>query len=237
MQPNLLRTHSEEEYAQLGAEWILEALEQSLTRNRTCTLMLAGGTAPLPVYRRLAEVSKQRALGELWDRIHIFFGDERCVPPDHEESNYRQAMESLLGPLGIAPENVFRMHAESADIQQAAREYELKLPKPVDVMLLGMGEDAHTASLFPGDPAAAKLLSGVAPVVAPKPPPNRLTILPTVITQARTRLLMIKGTSKHAALRTALQGPWNPPQAPVQWALCNRSTWLLDSEASSFQAI
>jgi 6-phosphogluconolactonase len=199
--------------------------------------MLAGGTAPIPVYRKLVELSSDPEIQELWKRTGVYFGDERCVPPDDEQSNYRAAFTSLIEPLGIPDERVFRMKGEASNREQAAGDYERNLPKPIDVLLLGIGEDAHTASLFPGDPCAAKLLYGIAHVEGPKPPANRLTILPAVITQARERLVMVKGASKHEAVKKVLTSEWNPSQMPAQWALANPSTWLFDSEASEYQSI
>jgi 6-phosphogluconolactonase len=163
--------------------------------------------------------------------VHIFFGDERAVPPDHADSNYRMAKESLLDRVAIPPAQVHRIQAESADREAAARAYEALLPDAIDVLVLGIGEDGHTASLFPGSAALRETERRVLPVVGPKPPPERLTITPPVVLSARHRIVLAAGSGKADAIARALDGPWDPEKTPIQ--LAKRGAWFVDPPAAA----
>ena len=190
------------EVATLAADRI-EAAARGATRFH---LMLAGGTTPRKAYEILAA----RALA--WRGVELYFGDERCVPPDHEDSNYRMAREALLEPVlrahgvDLAP-RVHRMRAEEPDADGAAAAYAMELPEKIDLLLLGMGQDGHNASLFPGSPAVSEQQRLVVPVVGPKPPPRRLTITPPVFARARAILVLVTGEDKAVMLRAALAAP------------------------------
>jgi 6-phosphogluconolactonase len=165
-----------------------------------------------------------------WEKVHIFFGDERCVAPDHPDSNYRMAKESLLDRVPLPPENVHRPRAEASDREGAARAYEEELPDTLDVIVLGIGEDGHTASLFPGSPALLQETRRYVPVVGPKPPPDRLTITPVVIAAASSVIVLAKGDGKAAAVARALEGDWDPTGTPAQYA--RKAYWVLDTAAA-----
>jgi 6-phosphogluconolactonase len=182
--------------------------------------MLAGGGTPLPVYRELAQLELP------WDRLLVYFGDERCVPPDHADSNYRAIQEALF-PSGL-PQGLqlHRMHGEDEPAAAAAA-YAAILPDHIDVLLLGTGEDGHTASLFPGSPALAETERLVLPVIGSKPPPQRLTVTPPVIRGAHKILVLASGGGKAAALRQA----WEQGDLPV--ALARQGDWLLDRAAAA----
>jgi 6-phosphogluconolactonase len=118
---------------------------------------LSGGSTPKRLFERLTAAPYREAID--WRKVYLLWGDERCVPPDHSESNYGMARKSLLAPLGIASANIVRMEAERADLEKAASDYEMRLRTllledgsdgRIDLVLLGMGADGHTASLFPG---------------------------------------------------------------------------------------
>src|SRR2546428_1503816 len=163
---------------------------------RPRTVALAGGSTPRPVYQRLA------ACEFPWSQTEVFFGDERCVPPDHPDSNYRMANEALLSKV---PAIVHRMPGESCD----AAAYEDELTQvfgqglPVfDLVLLGLGEDAHTASLFPGDAALDERTRRV--VRIQRPDHARLTLTLPVLSAARVALFLVAGASKRDALRRLL---------------------------------
>jgi len=130
-----------------GADWVARALAESVSEGRRVSLALSGGSTPGPVYRELAKRDAP------WEQVDFYFVDERFVPPDHPESNYLLAEEALFKPLGVPLHQIFRMQGERADRDQAARDYEKLLPPVLDVVVLGMGEDGHTASLFPGNTA------------------------------------------------------------------------------------
>ncbi|MEZ5979963.1 MAG: 6-phosphogluconolactonase [Planctomycetota bacterium] len=193
----------------------------------TCRIALAGGTSPLGAYRIWS-----RSYSIDPKRLEVFFGDERCVPADDAESNFRAASEALLEPMGVPEEHVHRMHGDHADRDAAARDYEHVLPRELDVLVLGLGPDGHTASLFPGDRAA--LLENersVLHVVGPKPPPDRLTITPPVIDRARRVLVLASGASKAEAVAAALGEQGDVMVCPVR--LARSRAWLVDTAASA----
>src|SRR5262249_36643408 len=146
-----------------------------------------------------------------WSRVELFFGDERAVPPDDPDSNYRMARETLLAPLAIAAARVHRMEGERADLDAAARDYERELarvlggapggePPQLDPVLLGMGPDGHTASLFPHSAALAESRRWVVANEVPKLSTRRITFTFPLIERARAQLVLVAGAAKAAAL-------------------------------------
>lgn len=209
-----------EAFADTAAAWIREKIDAVLRQSNHCNLMLAGGTTPLPVYDRLA------AQGDIpWQRITLYFGDERCVPPHTPESNAHSVIARLF-PEGV-PQGVkvHRMCGEE-NPDMAAQEYESKLPARIDILLLGMGEDGHTASIFPGSVALDEERRRVMPVIGSKPPLQRLTITPPVIRDAQYLLVMVQGEEKADALRFAL----NDGSVPA--SLAAEGDWLMDRQAA-----
>ena len=169
------------ELVRRAAGWLALEVTRAIAERGRCALSLPGGRTPEPVYRELAAGSSVD-----WTRVDVFFGDERAVPPDHPDSNYRMVHAALLSRVPIPVAQVHRMEAERTDRESAAREYERLLPPRLDVLLLGMGADGHTASLFPGAAALDERQRRVVAVVGAKPPAERLTITPPVIEDART---------------------------------------------------
>lgn len=210
------------------ADWMAAAMALDIRDRGCCTVALAGGETPRPVYERLAR--DPCALRISWRDVQIYFGDERAVPPTDPASNYRMAAESLLGRVPIPADRVHRMAAEREDREAAARAYARELPDALDLLVLGMGPDGHTASLFPGSPALGETRQKVAPVVGPKLPPHRLTITPPVIAAARRVAVLVVGAEKAATVARVLQGPARPREWPVQLAL--RGAWFLDRAAA-----
>lgn len=210
---------------ELAAEILATELVASVGARGSATLCLSGGTTPRRAYERLAQLP-----GVPWKDVTIYFGDERCVPPSHSDSNYRMANEALFEPAAIEARNVRRPRGEDPDPDAAAREYELLLPDAFDVMVLGIGEDGHTASLFPGSPALGESARSYVHVVGDKPPPNRLTITPGLIESARFTLVLATGRGKQSAVQQALEGPLDIERCPAQ--LARDAVWLLDMEAS-----
>ncbi|MEJ2619554.1 MAG: 6-phosphogluconolactonase [Candidatus Thiodiazotropha sp.] len=187
------------EFTTQAVEWIVTAIGQVIDQYGHCHLMLAGGSTPLPVYQRLAE-NKQIP----WSKITLYFGDERCVPDDTPENNGFSVIGALFPdgpPEGVT---IHRMCGEEQP-DRAAQAYESLLPERIDVLLLGMGADGHTASLFPGSAALDEVTRKVMPVIGNKPPMQRLTVTPPVIQQANHLLLMAQGDDKADAVRWALQ--------------------------------
>jgi 6-phosphogluconolactonase len=165
------------------------------------TVALAGGSTPRRCYERLASLEYP------WPEVEVFFGDERCVPPEHPDSNFLMARETLLSRV---PARVHRMPGESCDASAYERELRDALgPNPaVDLVFLGLGEDGHTASLFPGDPALDETERLVARV--DRPDHSRLTMTLPILSAAPTALFLVEGERKREALRLLLAGAGIP---------------------------
>ena len=215
--------------ARRAAEWLVEKARAAVAARGACAVALAGGTTPRAAYEVLATSALARALP--WGAIDWYFGDERAVPFDHPDSNYRLASETLFAGRPEALDRARRMPADAADADAAAREYGRLLPDPLDVVLLGMGEDGHTASLFPGSPALEERSERVVAVTGPKPPHRRLTLTPAVIESARDVLVLASGAGKAEALARALEGPLDVSALPIQ--LARAGTWIVDAPAAS----
>jgi 6-phosphogluconolactonase len=203
-----------------AATWIKQRIDQVLSESELCHLMLAGGSTPLAVYDKLAGMEEIP-----WSQIRVYFGDERCVPSNSPENNAYTVLARLF-PKGV-PEGtlVYPMCAEM-DPDAAASAYASILPEKIDILLLGMGEDGHTASIFPGSAALDEEERLVMPVIGHKVPLQRLTITPPVILNARFLLLMARGDGKADAVRWALG------EGRVPAALAAHGDWYLDRAAA-----
>ena len=209
-----------------AARHIAKAVEQAIAGHGRATVMLAGGSTPRAVYRQLA---LNRHLP--WDKVEFFFGDERAAPSGDPQSNYRMARESLLDAVPIPLNQVHRMLAERPDREAAADEYARLLPERLDLIILGVGEDGHTASLFPGSSALRERVRKVIAVVGPKAPLHRLTVTPLVIAAAVNKIVLVSGSGKAGAVAQALEGPQNPDACPAQ--LARDGIWIMDRAAAS----
>lgn len=218
-----------EDLDQHAADWLAEAINRTVEQQGRCSIALAGGSTPRPVYWKLSQEPFRSAVR--WHQVFVYFGDERAVPPHHSDSNYAAAREALLRHVAIPEGQIFRMEAERADREVAAADYDRLLPARLDILLLGMGPDGHTASLFPGSPALDERRRRVVPVIAPKPPAARLTITPPVIASAVQILMLITGADKADTVSRALRGPLAPRDLPAQ--LAREGTWMLDRGAAS----
>ncbi len=187
--------------------------------------MLTGGRTAQSIYHYW---SNQQDFPH--DKIIYFLGDERCVALDNPESNFGMVCRSLF-PNGT-PDYVAiypMMHSGSVDRCVLARQYEECLPSSIDVLMLSLGEDGHVASIFPGNPVSTEMNRLVIPVIGPKPPSERLTITPKVITTAETIFLLATGTEKGRVLSRITSETETPRDLPVMWA--KDATWLLDEAA------
>ncbi|HEU5262677.1 MAG TPA: 6-phosphogluconolactonase [Gemmatimonadales bacterium] len=218
--------------ARATAAWLVATIRQAILQRGRCTVGLAGGVTPGPIYGELTTPSLAQDID--WTRVDVYFGDERAVPPHHPDSNYRMVRERLLAHVPIPATMVHRMEAERPDLDVAAAEYDRALPPRLDVLLLGMGPDGHTASLFPRSPALAERERRVVPVHSPKPPSLRLTITPPVIAAARSVAVVAVGEEKAAMTARALAGPFAPQDVPAQ--LARHGTWFLDPRAAALLA-
>lgn len=205
---------------------------------------LSGGSTPRRLYELLAEAPWREQVD--WSRVDFCWGDERTVPPDHPDSNYGAAAAALLRPIGAPAERVHRIKGEMADSEQAAREYQEELarlfgvapggpPPALDLILLGMGADGHTASLFPYSQALAERRRWVVSHYVARLGAPRITLTAPVLNRAREIRLLVTGPDKAAALHEALEGPREPERLPVQLVApeAGRVVWLVDRAAAS----
>lgn len=213
------------DYARTAADWILRQAEQAAKARGVCTVALAGGGTPRPVYE---ELGRSNTLP--WDQIDWYFSDERGVPMDHPESNYHMVLGTLFKAHIEALGRTYRMPADAHDIESAADNYGRRFPDPVDILLLGLGTDGHTASLFPGSPAVDVRDHRVVPSRSPKAPHQRLTITPAVIENARSVVMLATGVEKAPMVARALGGPLDVKAVPAQ--LARQATWIVDQAAA-----
>jgi 6-phosphogluconolactonase len=223
------------------------ACAEAIRRGGRFTVALSGGSSPLSLYTTLASEAYRSKIH--WDAIHVFWGDERCVPPDHAESNYKLVYDTLLKHVPIPPSQIHRMRGEDPDPEAAAIEYE-QLLRPAfqlspgdwprfDLVLLGMGADGHTASLLPGSPVLREVKRLVVACDAPSRWQRRLTLTLPVINSARTAIVLVAGKAKEEALRRVLheQDPTDPLPAQLVRPRDGRLIWLIDEESAQHSAI
>jgi len=209
-------------------------------RQERFSLVLAGGNTPRRVYELLATAPFKQRIE--WGEVDLFFGDERCVPPDHRDSNYGMAYQALIFHVPIPPHNVYRMAGEGGP-EQSARLYESQLrtyfagaswPR-FALVLLGMGTDGHTASLFPRSDALNEAERWVLPVSSPAPPRERLTLTVPVFNHAAHVLFLVSGKEKAERLAQVLNP--KPQTEPLPAQLIQPSSgsveWLVDSAAAA----
>jgi len=207
------------------------------------SVALSGGSTPRAPYRLLSEPPLREAID--WARLHLFWGDERFVPADHPDSNYRLAQEAFISRVPIPAGNVHPMPTEGGDPEAAAAQYEETLRRffvppegewpRFDLVLLGLGADGHTASLFPGSPALDEHSRLVAATHVKKLAAWRLTLTPPVLRVARHVIFLVCGPDKASALRDVLQEPYDPRRLPAQVVQPDEGdvTWLVDEAAAS----
>jgi 6-phosphogluconolactonase len=229
-----------EELSRAAAElFIVQAAQSTAERNRFLVALNGGGT-PNRLFQLLATEYREQVD---WTKVHVFWGDERCVPPDDLGSSYRQARDVLLNHVPIPEANIHRVKGELAPAL-AAEEYSSVLQEfaspPLhwprfDLVFLGMGEDGHTASLFPGSPV--DVFQPTMPVTAQYQdrPANRVTLTPVVLNNAHTIAFMATGEKKAQTLAEVLSDRYNPELYPAQRIRTEdgRVIWLVDEAAAS----
>lgn len=233
--------------AQTAAAEFLEAARDAVREKDSFTVALAGGSTPKALYELLATNPLLQAKVP-WSKIQFFFGDERHVPPDNAESNYRMANEAMLGKAPVDPKQVHRIKAEKRNPTQAAEEYEQELrasfklqPDQLprfDLVLLGMGPEGHTASLFPGTKALKEERRLVVSNWVGKLYTDRITLTPPVLNNAARVIFMVHGEEKAPALKAVLEGPYEPEQLPAQMIKPKggKVLWLVDPAAAGMLA-
>lgn len=219
-----------DELSRAAAARFVEAAQAAIATNGRFTLALSGGSTPKELYRLLAAEPYRSQLN--WSKVYFFFGDERCVPPDHADSNYRMARESLLNQVPVSESQIFRMEGENPDVDAAASDYAQRLqkffgletgsgPSPenfprLDLVLLGMGPDGHTASLFPGTKALEERGRPVAANYVEKFKTNRITLTAPTINRAAQIWFLVAGKDKAEPLHEVLEGELQPQVYPSQ---------------------
>lgn len=208
-----------QEVAHATADLFVQCAADAIAKRGTFSVSLAGGNTPKAAYALLGQSPRKERID--WSRVHVYFGDERCVPPGDEQSNYRMARETFLAAAGVPEQNVFRIQGELAP-EQAARAYagvlraRLGDPPVFDLVLLGMGPDGHTASLFPGTDPMTDDDQLVRAVYAPSVDMWRITLTPKVLNAGRTVAFGIEGSAKADAFAAVCNHAATPTTYPSE---------------------
>jgi 6-phosphogluconolactonase len=223
------------------AEEIAHIAGEAICTQGRFTLALTGGSTPTRVYELL---STRFRLSVDWKEVHFFWGDERCVPPDDPGSNFAVANEVMLSKLNLSPSQIHRIAGE-VEPEKAARDYEAELRSffstpgnevpCFDLVLLGLGRNAHIASLFPSSRSIHESKRLVIAVEVDAPWPKRVTMTPPLFNAAERVIFLVTGEDKAQAVKGSIEGPHNPDQFPAQVISPERSEvlWVLDSSAAS----
>jgi 6-phosphogluconolactonase len=223
--------------AEAAALHIVARARAAVDEHQRFTIALSGGSTPRAVFERLARADLSAQMP--WSQTHVFWSDDRAVPLDHPDSNYRMACESLLAQVPIPKENIKPVLSQVEDLDAAAQHYARVIqatvpgsPPRFDLLLLGMGPDGHTASLFPRSPQlqAGDALVVATPVAPLKPHVRRITFTATLINAAHEVLFLAAGGDKAEMLRRVLEGPRQPEDLPSQLVAPGSGTliWMLD---------
>jgi 6-phosphogluconolactonase len=223
-----------------GAERFVNSAAETIADHGVFSVALSGGNTPKAMFQLLASEPYRSQVD--WEKVEVFFGDERCVPPDSDQSNYRMANETLLKNVPIPAVNVHRMRGE-IDPNEAAIEYGRMLKEKfgeggLDLVLLGMGPDGHTASLFPGTEAIHETKHRCVANYVEKMKSWRVTITAPFINQARKVLFLVEGVDKAEKVAEVLEGPRDPERLPSQLIqpADGKLVWILDSAAAGMHA-
>lgn len=230
--------------ARKAADLFAEIAEDAIARAGRFTVVLSGGSTPKLLYALLATEPYHSRLP--WRRTHVFWGDERCVPPEHPDSNFGVANATLLNRVPVPAVRLHRMEAEREDLDTAAREYEAEIarifavpptgePPAFDLILLGLGSDGHTASLFPHTEALGETRRWVVRNYIPTLHANRLTLTAPILNRGTRILFLVSGADKAPVLREVLEGPEHTERLPSQLIrpVTGRLLWLVDRAAAS----
>ncbi len=240
MKPEIRIFKNLEELSRSAAGLFVEEAAKSIAARERFLVALSGGSTPTRLFQLLAADFRQRVD---WSRVHVFWGDERCVPPEDPGSSYGQAREALLSRVPVPDTNIQRIKGELGPVE-SAKDYLLVLkefaPPPLawphfDLVFLGMGEDGHTASLFPG--SRVQVFEPALPVTAhyQDRPANRVTLTPIVFNSAHVVAFMAVGENKADTLVEVLSGKYDPERYPAQRIVPTegRLLWLIDEAAAA----
>lgn len=243
MSRRLYVCQTQEDLFEATAQIVVQSVSRKRELGHLYSVALSGGSTPQGLFARLAADPYRSQVA--WSSIHVFWGDERAVPPDHVDSNFRMAKEHLLDRVPIPTDQVFRMEGE-CQAQDAADRYEDVLQSAFslknkeaaprfDLILLGMGPDGHTASLFPETSVLVETKRWVAAPWVEKFQTHRITLTPLVINAARRIVFVVSGLDKALAAQAVLEGTSQPSQYPAQLVnpVQGEVIWLMDREAAS----
>jgi 6-phosphogluconolactonase len=235
--PRILKLPTRTKWAEAAADLIIQQANAAIEARGSWSIVLSGGSTPRPVYQTIAARKDQIN----WDHTYIFWGDERCVLPDDPESNFRMAKETFLDEVPISKQNIFRILGEIPP-ETAAQDYQgtidahfYQVEKRFDTLLLGLGDDGHTASLFSGTTALAEADSWVVATRNPHNRTERVSLTFPAINSARSVLFLITGENKADIVSDVIQNPAVPPHYPAKrvTGLDTPPIWVLDQTAAS----
>ncbi|HUI87447.1 MAG TPA: 6-phosphogluconolactonase [Anaerolineales bacterium] len=224
-----------------AAELFVQSAARATVEHGRFLVALSGGTTPTELYELLAQLPYRAKID--WEHLHAFWGDERCVPIDDLENNYRQARDTLLSRVRLPSQNIHRIES-GLEPDQAAEDYARVLKRfstpPLDwprfdLVLLGMGEDGHTASLFPGSEVNVSSPTLAVTAYYQNRPASRVTLTPVVFNSARRIIFLVSGESKSQTLANVLYGGHQPEQLPAQriQPTDGELIWMVDQTAAS----
>lgn len=243
MKPEIRCFPNLSDLSRAAAEYICEIAEGAVKERNIFTLVLSGGSTPRLLYEALG---RQPICNRMdWQHTHLFWGDERCVPPEHVDSNYALALQALISKVDIPASNVHRIHTESGSGKAAAEGYEKSLRRffrsavgsqddpyfpSFDLVLLGLGQDGHTASLFPGDAALKERDRWVVAVdgASGSPPVPRITLTFPAINQARFVLFLVSGSNKREVFQEIVKNPETAAYPAAGVKPYGRLLWFID---------
>jgi 6-phosphogluconolactonase len=241
-EPEILIFPTADALAEAAAQRIVGLAESAAATRGACLLALSGGSLPPRIHRLLTSEPLRDRMP--WAALSVIWVDERFVPFDHPDSNYLMVRQTMLDHAPIPAEQIYPMSTSYPDAQQAALAYDRQLRAlleahagEIDIAVLGMGPDGHTASLFPGYPAldapADQLV--IAVENSPKPPPIRISLTPAALNRAAAAIFLVAGADKAAKVRAALRGPYDPRATPAQVVrpAAGQVIWMLDEAAAS----
>lgn len=236
-QPHIHIIENQNQWEQAVLTYIVERIEETLIEKGICSISLSGGSTPKRIYELLANEGSERGLD--WNTVHLYWGDERAVPHDHSDSNYKMVKEALLDHIPIPNNHVFPIPNPDQP-EKAAQAYEHTLQSQFsadgstfDITLLGLGDDGHTASIFPHSDLVTEQKAWVKEVYLEDQDTYRISVTAPVINRSQNIAFLVKGANKAEALKEVLDGKENPKEYPAQ--LIRKSPnvhYFLDKEAA-----
>ena len=211
------------------ADHVISAATSAIDSRGRFDLVLSGGSTPRRTYQLLKERSRGNA--SLWGKVHVYWGDERYVPHDHPDSNYLLAKEAMLDALDLPAQNVHPVPTDCGSPTECAARYGKMFPAKPDLMLLGMGSDGHTASLFPGTPSVSRTDAPFIASAAPREPRDRICAASGTILAAREIIVLVSGADKADALCSVFAADGSAEATPARIAV--DSDWFVDEDAAA----